>query len=34
MNVDPAWQAYLAKATPFLFRMETQLVVNAPFFKP
>lgn len=34
MNADPAWQAYLAKATPLLFRMDTQLVVNAPFFKP
>lgn len=34
MQADPAWQAYIAKAMPLLQRMETQLVVNAPFFKP
>ncbi len=34
MAADPAWGEYLKAATPLLARMETQLLLNAPFFKP
>ncbi|MBL0931131.1 MAG: NIPSNAP family protein [Alphaproteobacteria bacterium] len=34
LGADPAWKAYLAKASPLLMRMENTLLVNAPFFKP
>ena len=26
MNADPAWQAYLAKATPFIQQMENRIL--------
>ena len=34
MAADPAWGEYLKAATPLLTRMENQLLLNAPFFKP
>lgn len=34
LNADPAWGEYLKAATPCLARMENQLLVNAPYFKP
>jgi hypothetical protein len=34
LGADPAWKAYLTKASPLLQRMENTLLVNAPFFKP
>ena len=29
---DPAWQAFLAKASPYLLRMESKILREAPFF--
>ena len=34
MAADPAWSAYLKEGSPLLQRMDVQLLVNAPFFKP
>jgi hypothetical protein len=34
MQADPAWQAYLAKASPMLAHMENAIVRPAPFWKP
>jgi hypothetical protein len=34
MAADPAWGDYLKRGTPLLQRMDVQLLVNAPFFKP
>jgi hypothetical protein len=34
MAADPAWGEYLKLSTPLLARMENQLLLNAPFFKP
>jgi len=31
MNADPAWQAYLAKAAPFVQRMENRILTPLPF---
>jgi len=31
MNADPQWQAYLAKAAPFIVRMENRILVPLPF---
>jgi hypothetical protein len=32
MAADPRWQAYLARATPLLARMETKILRGTPFF--
>jgi hypothetical protein len=34
MAADPAWAEYLKLGTPLLARMENQLLLNTPFFKP
>jgi hypothetical protein len=34
MAADPGWGAYLKEGSPMLQRMDVQLLVNAPFFKP
>ena len=34
MAADPAWGTYLKEGSPLLQRMDVQLLVNAPFFKP
>jgi len=34
MAADPLWGDYLKRGTPLLQRMDVQLLVNAPFFKP
>ena len=31
---DPAWQAYLAKATDYVATMENKILSPAPFFTP
>lgn len=31
MNADPDWQAYLAKAAPYLQRMENRILTPLPF---
>jgi hypothetical protein len=31
MNADPAWQAYLAKATPFMQKMENRILTPLSF---
>ena len=31
MNADPAWQAYLAKATPFIQQMENRILTPLSF---
>ena len=30
MQADPAWQAYLAKAGPYLVRMENRILKSVP----
>ena len=32
MLADPRWQAYLAKASPMLARMENKILRGTPFF--
>jgi hypothetical protein len=34
MAADPAWGEYLKSSSHLLLRMENQLLLNAPFFKP
>ncbi len=31
MNADPDWQAYLAKAAPYLQKMENRILTPLPF---
>ncbi len=31
LNADPAWQAYLAKAAPYMQKMENRILVPLPF---
>ena len=33
LAADPAWQAYLQKAMPFIQHMENKILIAAPFFK-
>lgn len=34
MQADPAWNAYLEKASPLIAHMENKILHPAPFFRP
>jgi hypothetical protein len=34
MQADPAWGAYLERATPLLLNMENAILRPAPFWSP